>query len=61
MLPFVKYVFLHKTQNIDLHIERATTIEYITTIDVKRQTRTFYARANLLIRNFRHCTDKVKC
>ena len=32
-----------------------------TTIDVKRQTRTFYARANLLIRNFRHCTDKVKC
>ena len=34
-----------------------------TTIDVKRQTRTFYARANLVIRNFRHCTcsDKVKC
>ena len=32
-----------------------------TTIDVKRQTRTFYARANLLLRNFRHCTDKVKC
>ena len=32
-----------------------------TTIDVKRQTRAFYARANLLIRNFRHCTDKVKC
>ena len=32
-----------------------------TTIDVKRQTRTFYAQANLLIRNFRHCTDKVKC
>ena len=32
-----------------------------TTIDVKRQTRTFYARANVLIRNFRHCTDKVKC
>ena len=29
-------------------------------IDVKRQTRTFYTRANLLIRNFRHCTDKVK-
>ena len=32
-----------------------------TTTDVKRQIRTFYARANLLIRNFRHCTDKVKC
>ena len=32
-----------------------------TTIDVKRQTRTFYARTNLLICNFTHCTDKVKC
>ena len=32
-----------------------------TTIDVKRQTRTFYARANLLIRNFGHCNNKVKC
>ena len=32
-----------------------------TVIDVKRPTRTFYAQANLLIRNFRHCTDKVKC
>ena len=31
------------------------------TIDVKRQTRTFYARAKLLIRNIIHCTDKVKC
>ena len=32
-----------------------------TTIDVKRQTRNFYSRANLLIRNFRYCTDNVKC
>ena len=32
-----------------------------TKIDVKRQTRAFYAQANLLIRNFRHYTDKVKC
>ena len=32
-----------------------------TTIDVQRQTRNFYARANLLIRNFRYCTDNVKC
>ena len=31
-----------------------------TTIDVKRQTRNFYSRANLLIRNFRYCTDNVK-
>ena len=28
-----------------------------TTIDVKSQTCTFYGQANLLIRNFRHCTD----
>ena len=34
---------------------------FITTIDVKRQTRIFCARANLLIRNFRYCTDNVKC
>ena len=32
-----------------------------TTIDVKKQTRTFYERANLFICNYRHCTDKVKC
>ena len=32
-----------------------------TTTDVKRQTRNFYARANLLIHNFRYCTDNVKC
>ena len=29
------------------------------TLDAKRQTRTFYAQPNLLIRNFRHCTDKL--
>ena len=31
--------------------------------DVKRQTRNFYARGitKLLIRNFRYCTDNVKC
>ena len=32
-----------------------------TTNGVKRQTRNFYARANLLIRNFRYYTDNVKC
>ena len=31
-----------------------------TTIDVQRQTR-FLCTANLLIRNFRYCTDNVKC
>ena len=32
-----------------------------TTIDVARQTRKFYLQANLLLRNFRHCFDQVKC
>ena len=32
-----------------------------TTIDVARQTRKFYLQANLLLRNFRHCSDHVKC
>ena len=32
-----------------------------TTNGVKTQTRNFYTRANLLIRNFRYYTDNVKC
>ena len=32
-----------------------------TTIDVARQTRKFYLQANLLLRNFRHCSDQIKC
>ena len=32
-----------------------------TTIDVARQTRKFYLQANLLLRNFRHSSDQVKC
>ena len=32
-----------------------------TTIDVARQTRKFYLQANLLLRNFRHCSDQVNC
>ena len=32
-----------------------------TTIDVTRQTRKFYMQADLLLRNFRHCSDDVKC
>ena len=32
-----------------------------TTIDVARQTRKFYVHANLLLRNFKHCSVQVKC
>ena len=32
-----------------------------TSIDVSRQTRKFYADANMLLRNFRYCFADVKC
>ena len=32
-----------------------------TTIVVSRQTRKFYMQVNLLLRNFRYCSDDVKC
>ena len=30
-----------------------------TSIDVSRQTRKFYAQANMLLRNFRYCSNEV--
>ena len=32
-----------------------------TSIDVSRQIRKFYAQANMLLRNFRYCSNEVKC
>ena len=32
-----------------------------TSLDVVRQTRKFYAQANMLLCNFRYCTNDVKC
>ena len=32
-----------------------------TSIDFSRQTRKFYAQANMLLRNFRYCSNEVKC
>ena len=32
-----------------------------TSSDVVRQTRTFYAQINMLLRSFRYCTNDVKC
>ena len=54
MLGYVTYVRV-------CHYMLEYVTSFKTTIDVKRQTRNFYARANLLIRNFRYCTDNVKC
>ena len=30
-------------------------------LNVSRQTRKFYAQANMLLRNFRYCSNEVKC
>ena len=32
-----------------------------TSSDVVRQTRKFYAQTNMLLRNFRYCTNDAKC
>ena len=32
-----------------------------TFVDVSRQTRKFYAQTNMLLRNFRYCSNEVKC
>ena len=32
-----------------------------TSIDVSRQTRKFYAQVKMLLRNFRYCSNEVKC
>ena len=32
-----------------------------TSIDVSHQTRKFYAQTNILLRNFRYCSNEVKC
>ena len=32
-----------------------------TSIDVSRQTHKFYEQANMLLRNFRYCSNEVKC
>ena len=52
------------------HIDFVQEVKYLgvllnssmkTSIDVSRQTRKFYAQANMLLRNFRYCSREVKC
>ena len=52
------------------HIDFVQEVKYLgvllnssmkTSIDVSRQTRKFYAQANMLLRNFRYCSNEVKC
>ena len=52
------------------HIDFVQEVKYLrvllnssmkTSIDVSRQTRKFYEQTNMLLRNFRHCSNEVKC
>ena len=44
-----------------LLFRRDNKLEYEDTSDVVCQTRKFYAQTNMLLRNFRYCTNDVKC
>ena len=67
---------MNKTCDITNVVLSGNTIDYVhktkylgvllcsdmkTSIDVCRQTSRFYAQANTLLRNFRYCSDDVKC
>ena len=52
------------------HIDFVQEVKYLgvllnsfmkTSIDVSRQTRKFYAQANMLLRNFPYCSNEVNC
>ena len=49
--------FVHETKYLDVIINSSMK----TSSDVVRQTRKFYAQTNMLLRNFRYCTNDVKC
>ena len=49
--------YVHKTKYLDVLL----CSDIKTSIDVFRQTNKFYAHANTLLRNFRYCSDDVKC
>ena len=49
--------FVHETKYLGVIINWSMK----TSFDVLRQTRTFYAQTNMLLHNFRYCTNDVKC
>ena len=49
--------FLHETKYLGVIINSSMK----TSSDVVRQTRKFYAQTNMLLRNFRFCTNDVNC
>ena len=48
---------VHKTKYLGVSL----CSDMKTSIDVCRQTSKFYAQANTILRNFRYCSDDVKC
>ena len=59
--PFVRMPHICEFVKEDKYLGVMIHSSMKTTIDVARQTRKFYLQANLLLRNFRHCSDQVKC
>ena len=49
--------FAHETKYLGVIINSSMK----TSSDAVRQTRKFYAQTNMLLRNFRYCTNDVKC
>ena len=49
--------FVHETKYLGVIINSSMK----TSSDVVRQTRKFYAQTNMLLRNFRYCTNDVEC
>ena len=49
--------FVHETKYLGVIINSSKK----TSSDVVRQTRKFYAQANMLLSNFRYCSNDVKC
>ena len=65
-IPFIPKYFFLSSKAIDFvqetkYIGVMLNSQLKTSIDVSRQTRKFYAQANMLLRNFRHCSVDVKC
>ena len=49
--------FVHEIKYLGVRIKSSVK----TSSDVVRQTRKFYAQTNMLPRNFRYCSNDVKC
>ena len=51
--------YVHKTKYLGVLL--CSDMKTFIVVHVCRQTRTFYAQPNTLLRKFRYCSDDVKC